>query len=71
MRITYWKNFFQCNVQLVPIQQVCSKVKELISENYINEIELDDGEDETHELGNHQCEGALVEPPGVVDDEVA
>ena len=46
-------------------------MKELISENYINEVELDDGEDETHELGNHQCEGALVEPPGVVDDEVA
>ena len=48
-----------------------AKVKELVSHHHVHQVELCHAQHQTDHLGEHQLEGAGVEPARVVDQELA
>ena len=71
LNLTYREHGVQSHAQLLEVEDVLAEVEELVTHDYIHQVELQDCQNQTQELDPEQLEGTAIEPSGVGDKEVS
>ena len=71
LNLTYREHGIQSHTQLLEVEDVPAEVEELVTHDYIHQVELQDCQNHTKELDPEQLESTAIEPSDVGDKKVS